>query len=196
MAPLISLWGYLSVISDKARPCRAWFWALSGLVRRNCAVIAPRSARLPTTDTRSAGRCAAVDFVRDRDVDFAAMAEDTNTPPQPAEQPAQAPAISEPPVLQPSAPEDRSELLDRARMFLRSPQVVHEDAFSKRKFLVQKGLNDPEIETLLQELVSRTICSQSAHSCLAPASSNASPNISSTSAIEYPELVDRRIADN
>ncbi|GJE84358.1 hypothetical protein PsYK624_004340 [Phanerochaete sordida] len=45
---------------------------------------------------------------------------------------------------------DRTELLQRARTFLSSPQVAHEDAAAKRKFLVDKGLNDTEIEGLLR----------------------------------------------
>ena len=54
-----------------------------------------------------------------------------------------------------SPAEDRSELLQRARTFLTSPQVVHEDPLAKRRFLAEKGLNELEIEQLIQELVSR-----------------------------------------
>ena len=49
---------------------------------------------------------------------------------------------------------DRSQLLDRARSFLQSPQVRYEDNAAKHRFLVEKGLNDVEIQGLLQELVS------------------------------------------
>ncbi|PCH40818.1 hypothetical protein WOLCODRAFT_162568 [Wolfiporia cocos MD-104 SS10] len=47
---------------------------------------------------------------------------------------------------------DRTELLKKARAFLTSPQVRYEDASSKRTFLSEKGLNDLEIENLLQEV--------------------------------------------
>jgi hypothetical protein len=49
---------------------------------------------------------------------------------------------------------DRSQLVSRARAFLTSPQVAHEDVPSKRAFLVAKGLAAPEIEQLLAEVVS------------------------------------------
>lgn len=49
---------------------------------------------------------------------------------------------------------NRTELFETARAFLRSPQVVHEDSISKRRFLAEKGLNPAEIDSLLQELVS------------------------------------------
>ncbi|KAI9000836.1 hypothetical protein BD414DRAFT_526238 [Trametes punicea] len=49
-------------------------------------------------------------------------------------------------------PEDRSELLQRARAFLSSPQVRHEDLSAKRTFLAEKGLTDVEIEGLLHEV--------------------------------------------
>ena len=48
----------------------------------------------------------------------------------------------------------REELIARARSFLTSPQIQHEDVSAKRKFLSDKGLNDSEINDLLQELVS------------------------------------------
>jgi hypothetical protein len=50
---------------------------------------------------------------------------------------------------------NRSELLDRARLFLSSPQVIHQDYESKRLFLAEKGLEDGEIQLLLREMVSR-----------------------------------------
>lgn len=53
----------------------------------------------------------------------------------------------------PVVTEDRSELLQRAKAFLTSPQVQHEDLAAKRRFLVEKGLNDVEIEVLLREVV-------------------------------------------
>ena len=50
-------------------------------------------------------------------------------------------------------PTDRTELIQRARAFLTSPQVRHEDAVAKRRFLAEKGLTDAEIEGLLLEVV-------------------------------------------
>ncbi|KIP12749.1 hypothetical protein PHLGIDRAFT_97395 [Phlebiopsis gigantea 11061_1 CR5-6] len=50
------------------------------------------------------------------------------------------------------AAEDRSELLQRARAFLTSPQVLHEDLTAKRRFLLEKGLNDAEVESLLRDM--------------------------------------------
>jgi len=47
----------------------------------------------------------------------------------------------------------RSELLDRARHFLSSPQVIHQDHESKRRFLSEKGLSDEEVQLLLCEVV-------------------------------------------
>ena len=49
--------------------------------------------------------------------------------------------------------EDRSALLDRARIFLTSPQIRHEDPSAKRRFLAEKGLNAIEVEMLMRELV-------------------------------------------
>jgi hypothetical protein len=48
---------------------------------------------------------------------------------------------------------NRSELLDRARHFLSSPQVVHQDYESKRRFLAEKGLSNEEVQLLLREMV-------------------------------------------
>jgi peroxisomal membrane anchor protein 14 (PEX14) len=48
---------------------------------------------------------------------------------------------------------DRSELLDRARHFLNSPQVIDQDNESKRRFLAGKGLTDGGIQLLLRETV-------------------------------------------
>ncbi|KAF7355535.1 hypothetical protein MSAN_01470600 [Mycena sanguinolenta] len=55
-------------------------------------------------------------------------------------------------VSQPPAPENRVELLTKARAFLHQPQIQREDALSKRRFLAEKGLNDLEIENLMREL--------------------------------------------
>lgn len=91
------------------------------------------------------------------------MTADLDNPPSPA-------GHSEPPstsVTQPILPHehasplpttpvtDRSELLDKARHFLGSPQVVHQDHESKRRFLTDKGLTDGEIQLLLHEMVRR-----------------------------------------
>ena len=58
-----------------------------------------------------------------------------------------------------SAPvfEDRGLLLDRARAFLTSPQIRHEEPAAKRRFLAEKGLNEVEIEGLMRELVRSTV---------------------------------------
>lgn len=53
----------------------------------------------------------------------------------------------------PVPPPSRAELVDKARAFLGSPQVMHEDTFAKRRFLAEKGLNDSEIEALMLEQV-------------------------------------------
>ncbi|KAL0580093.1 hypothetical protein V5O48_001952 [Marasmius crinis-equi] len=47
---------------------------------------------------------------------------------------------------------DRNELVSRARAFLRAPQIQSQDIFAKRRFLIEKGLDEPEIELLLREL--------------------------------------------
>lgn len=49
--------------------------------------------------------------------------------------------------------ESRAELVEKARLFLISPQIRHEDIAAKRRFLAEKGLSDAEIDGLLQELV-------------------------------------------
>ena len=53
----------------------------------------------------------------------------------------------------PTPTPNRAELLDRARHFLGSPQVIHQDYESKRRFLTEKGLEDGEIQLLLSEMV-------------------------------------------
>ena len=53
----------------------------------------------------------------------------------------------------PPTPVDRAELLQRARVFLTSPQVRHEDITAKRRFLADKGLTDVEVDGLLCEVV-------------------------------------------
>ncbi|KAF5393005.1 hypothetical protein D9757_001316 [Collybiopsis confluens] len=47
---------------------------------------------------------------------------------------------------------DRSELISRARIFLSSPQIQNQDIFAKRAFLLEKGLNEYEIEQILREM--------------------------------------------
>jgi hypothetical protein len=54
---------------------------------------------------------------------------------------------------QTTKPEDRSDLLAKARSFLASPQVRTQDVNAKRAFLVEKGLNDTEIAELLRTIV-------------------------------------------
>ncbi|KLO10247.1 hypothetical protein SCHPADRAFT_907062 [Schizopora paradoxa] len=46
---------------------------------------------------------------------------------------------------------DRSSLIERARSFLRSPQIRNEDPSAKRGFLQEKGMNPSEIEMLMRE---------------------------------------------
>ncbi|KAG6903422.1 hypothetical protein C0995_005445 [Termitomyces sp. Mi166 len=60
---------------------------------------------------------------------------------------------------EPSGPEisthpvsDRSDLLSRARGFLQSPQIMQQGVMAKRQFLLDKGLNENEIEGLLREV--------------------------------------------
>ena len=53
----------------------------------------------------------------------------------------------------PPTPVYRAELLQRARVFLTSPQVRHEDITAKRRFLADKGLTDVEVDGLLREVV-------------------------------------------
>ncbi|OJT05321.1 hypothetical protein TRAPUB_3762 [Trametes pubescens] len=62
------------------------------------------------------------------------------------------PPQNDPPPQVTPAPEDRTELLQRARAFLSSPQVRHEDLTAKRRFLGEKGLSEDEIEGLLREV--------------------------------------------
>ena len=48
---------------------------------------------------------------------------------------------------------ERTELLEKARAFLNSPQVRHEDYAAKRRFLAEKGLDEAEIDGLLISMV-------------------------------------------
>ncbi|KAH9948389.1 hypothetical protein B0H21DRAFT_707808 [Amylocystis lapponica] len=77
------------------------------------------------------------------------MADDASVqepqPPQTPSSPSDATASTESTV-------NREELLEKARAFLHSPQVQHEDAIAKRRFLTEKGLSQVEIDGLLQEL--------------------------------------------
>ncbi|KIK06824.1 hypothetical protein K443DRAFT_129744 [Laccaria amethystina LaAM-08-1] len=63
-------------------------------------------------------------------------------------------SLTEPPETTPSSPlsNSREELISRARSFLHSPQIQHEDPNSKHRFLAEKGLTDSEIDALLREL--------------------------------------------
>ncbi|KAJ7653471.1 hypothetical protein B0H17DRAFT_1100662 [Mycena rosella] len=49
-------------------------------------------------------------------------------------------------------PENREELLAKARAFLHQPQIQREDDLAKRRFLVEKGLNEAEIQGLMREM--------------------------------------------
>ncbi|KAJ7490299.1 hypothetical protein B0H11DRAFT_1019220 [Mycena galericulata] len=55
-------------------------------------------------------------------------------------------------LVSPPEPENRAELLAKARTFLHQPQIQREDVVSKRKFLAEKGLNEAEIQGLMREL--------------------------------------------
>ncbi|RXW21940.1 hypothetical protein EST38_g3906 [Candolleomyces aberdarensis] len=66
---------------------------------------------------------------------------------QPREQQHVGPEISSAPTPQ---PQNREELIGRARTFLTSPQIQGQDISAKRKFLVEKGLTEGEISGLLQ----------------------------------------------
>lgn len=77
---------------------------------------------------------------------------DSSLPPPPPSSSVHNPDVQVlPPPTAPIA--NRSQLLERARTFLHSPQVQHEDTAAKYRFLQEKGLNDVEIRGLLQELV-------------------------------------------
>jgi len=65
------------------------------------------------------------------------------------------PSTSAPETATPSpssTAQDRGEFLSRARNFLSSPQVAQQDTAEKRRFLVEKGLNESEIDSLMREL--------------------------------------------
>lgn len=83
------------------------------------------------------------------------MAEESSSNPPQAENAQQQPIGPEvsPPLATEPQPQNRGELIARARSFLTSTQVQGQDIFAKRKFLVEKGLTDGEISGLLQESV-------------------------------------------
>ncbi|KAF9452422.1 hypothetical protein P691DRAFT_756349 [Macrolepiota fuliginosa MF-IS2] len=58
--------------------------------------------------------------------------------------------VSEPQAPNLPSTEDRSLLLSRARSFLQSPQVANQGVDFKRQFLREKGIHEPEINSLLQ----------------------------------------------
>ena len=70
------------------------------------------------------------------------------------EQPAQSSVAQQPAASPAAASENRAPLLEQARTFLTSPNIVNEAPEAKRKFLVEKGLNDEEINSLLRDAVS------------------------------------------
>ncbi|PPQ63409.1 hypothetical protein CVT24_004919 [Panaeolus cyanescens] len=69
-------------------------------------------------------------------------------PSQPAPPAQTSPTPASAPTLTPA--ENRAELLSKARAFLASPQVQHQDIAAKRRFLIEKGLNGTDIDNLLQ----------------------------------------------
>jgi len=52
---------------------------------------------------------------------------------------------------------DRTQLVEKARAFLLSPDIRHESSENKRKFLEEKGLSGDEIDILIQEIVSNSL---------------------------------------
>ena len=68
----------------------------------------------------------------------------------------------QPSAVQSTPPKDRSELLNKARAFLTSPQVRHDDPDTTKRFLVEKGLNEAEIHQVMNDTVSLLpmLCSQ------------------------------------
>ena len=73
------------------------------------------------------------------------------------EQPAQTNSTQTSTTSVETAPENRTLLLEQARTFLTSPNVVNEAPEAKRKFLVEKGLHDEEINNLLRDAVSQAL---------------------------------------
>ncbi|KAG8942624.1 hypothetical protein FRC03_002997 [Tulasnella sp. 419] len=71
--------------------------------------------------------------------------ESKNVPSQPAED------ILSHPTYQQDV-EERTTLLDKARVFLASPDIRGQDASKKRRFLFEKGLSLDEVDTLLVEM--------------------------------------------
>ncbi|TDL29249.1 hypothetical protein BD410DRAFT_11556 [Rickenella mellea] len=88
------------------------------------------------------------------------MSADDEPPKSSTSEPAQveAPAKSQsdtpiPPQDHAPNTDDRSALLTQARAFLASPQIQHQDDLAKRKFLMEKGLNPDEVDTLMHEFI-------------------------------------------
>lgn len=124
--------------------------------------------------------------------------------PSPAETPQPPPSTAPTPAEQsvPAAPavEDRSELVQRARAFLTSPQVQYEDLAAKRRFLLDKGLNDAEVEALLRDVVrmrsmSCKACYEADSDAAATSTSNSATNISAASAVQPAEATRGHIQD-
>ena len=59
-----------------------------------------------------------------------------------------------------SSGEERSDLLAKARAFLRSPAVISQDVATRREFLKDKGLSSEDIEQLISESVRTAIFSE------------------------------------
>ncbi|TFY74313.1 hypothetical protein EWM64_g9700 [Hericium alpestre] len=75
-------------------------------------------------------------------------------PPNPSnESKAETKAMQEAPQPQVAVAEpDRTELVTRGQSFLQTPHIVHQDVASKRRFLLEKGLSEGEVNQLIQEL--------------------------------------------
>ncbi|KAH6915032.1 hypothetical protein BKA70DRAFT_563466 [Coprinopsis sp. MPI-PUGE-AT-0042] len=74
------------------------------------------------------------------------------SPSPPVEQPAAAPAdTSSLPLTLIGPGVEREDLLAKARVFLRSPQMQYQDIAAKRQFLAAKGMSELDVEALLRE---------------------------------------------
>ncbi|KAF7975120.1 hypothetical protein HWV62_10413 [Athelia sp. TMB] len=103
-----------------------------------CAMAEDETNSKPSGSTEAVPRSAA---------DASVSAQPSNPP---AQSDASTSAAGETAVV--ANPESRAALIERAKMFLLSPQIRHENLLAKRRFLVEKGLSEAEIDGLLQQL--------------------------------------------
>jgi len=69
-------------------------------------------------------------------------------------QPVQPTPDTNPDQQPPQQSVNRSELISRARTFLSTPHIRSQDNAAKQAFLVEKGLTQDEIDSILREIVS------------------------------------------